>query len=295
VTALTETKNVLKVGLPKGSLQDATVALFAKAGFHISISSRGYFPAIDDDDIECMLIRPQEASRYVEQGLLDLAVTGFDWILGRDVIEVAELEYSKQLRRPVRWVVAVPMDSPIRTVADLNGKRIATEAVELTQNFLREQGIDAEVEFSWGATEVKPPYLADAIVDVTETGSSLKANNLRIVHEILSSTTRLIASREAMADDFKRNKIADVAMLLKAALEAQGKSMIVLNVHADNLVAVEDLLPSLKSPTVSPLKVPDWFSVSTIVNARDVRILIPRLKAAGAEDILELPLSKIVE
>jgi len=211
------------------------------------------------------------------------------------VIEVAELEYSKQLRRPVRWVVAVPMDSPIRTVADLNGKRIATEAVELTQNFLREQGIDAEVEFSWGATEVKPPYLADAIVDVTETGSSLKANNLRIVHEILSSTTRLIASREAMADDFKRNKIADVAMLLKAALEAQGKSMIVLNVHADNLVAVEDLLPSLKSPTVSPLKVPDWFSVSTIVNARDVRILIPRLKAAGAEDILELPLSKIVE
>ena len=157
MTALTETKNVLKVGLPKGSLQDATVALFAKAGFHISISSRGYFPAIDDDDIECMLIRPQEASRYVEQGLLDLAVTGFDWILGRDVIEVAELEYSKQLRRPVRWVVAVPMDSPIRTVADLNGKRIATEAVELTQNFLREQGIDAEVEFSWGATEVKPP------------------------------------------------------------------------------------------------------------------------------------------
>ena len=295
MTALTETKNVLKVGLPKGSLQDATVALFAKAGFHISISSRGYFPAIDDDDIECMLIRPQEASRYVEQGLLDLAVTGFDWILGRDVIEVAELEYSKQLRRPVRWVVAVPMDSPIRTVADLNGKRVATQAVEPTQNFLREQGIDAEVEFSWGATEVKPPYLADAIVHVTETGSSLKANNLRIVHEILSSTTRLIASREAMADDFKRNKIADVAMLLKAALEAQGKSMIVLNVHADNLVAVEDLLPSLKSPTVSPLKVPDWFSVSTIVNARDVRILIPRLKAAGAEDILELPLSKIVE
>ena len=295
MTALTETKNVLKVGLPKGSLPDATVVLFARAGFHIPISSRGCFPAIDDDGIECMLIRPPEASRYVEQGLLDLAVTGFDWILGRDVIEVAELEYSKQLRRPVRWVVAVPMDSPIRTVADLKGKRIATEAVELTQNFLREQGIDAEVEFSWGATEVKPPYLADAIVDVTETGSSLKANNLRIVHEILSSTTRLIASREAMADDFKGNKIADVAMLLKAALEAQGKSMIVLNVHADNLVAVEDLLPSLKSPTVSPLKVPDWFSVSTIVNARDVRILIPRLKAAGAEDILELPLSKIVE
>ena len=288
-------KQVLKVGLPKGSLQDATVALFAKAGFQISISSRGYFPTIDDDEIECMLIRPQEASRYVEHGLLDLAVTGYDWILGRDVIEVAELEYSKQLRRPVRWVVAVPEDSPIQTAADLNGKRIATEAVELTEKFLREEGIDAHVEFSWGATEVKPPYFADAIVDVTETGSSLRANKLRIVHEILSSTTRLIASRAAMDDSFKRGKIADVAMLLRAALEAQGKSMIMLNVHADNLLAVEELLPSLKSPTVSTLKVPDWFAVSTIVNARDVRALIPRLKATGAEDIIELPLSKVVE
>ena len=195
MTALTETKNVLKVGLPKGSLQDATVALFAKAGFHISISSRGYFPAIDDDDIECMLIRPQEASRYVEQGLLDLAVTGFDWILGRDVIEVAELEYSKQLRRPVRWVVAVPMDSPIRTVADLNGKRIATEAVELTQNFLREQGIDAEVEFSWGATEVKPPYLADAIVDrILERGRLLRLDGPSI-------RTKHLPADELRADD----------------------------------------------------------------------------------------------
>ncbi|HZK04597.1 MAG TPA: ATP phosphoribosyltransferase [Actinomycetaceae bacterium] len=295
MTAAAQEKKVLTIGLPKGSLQDATVALFAKAGFHISISSRGYFPAIDDDEIECMLIRPQEASRYVEKGLLDLAVTGFDWMLGRDVIEVAELEYSKQLRRPVRWVIAVPMDSPIRTLEDLRGKRIATEAVELTEKFLRGEGIEAEVEFSWGATEVKAPYLADAIVDVTETGSSLKANNLRIVHEILSSTTRLIASRAAMADDFKRAKIGDVAMLLQAALEAQGKSMLVLNVHADNLIAVEDLLPALKSPTVSQLKVPDWFAVSTIVNAKDVRYLIPRLKDAGAEDILELPLAKVVE
>lgn len=292
---MNDDKQVLKVGLPKGSLQDATVALFAKAGFQISISSRGYFPAIDDDEIECMLIRPQEASRYVEHGLIDLAVTGFDWILGRDVVEVAELEYSKQLRRPVRWVVAVPEHSPIRTIADLNGKRIATEAVELTEQFLADHGIDAEVEFSWGATEVKPPYLADAIVDVTETGSSLKANKLRIVHEILASTTRLIASRQAMADDFKRAKITDVAMLLKAALEAQGKSMLMLNVHAGNLTAVEDLLPSLKSPTVSTLKEPDWFAVSTIVNSRDVRTLIPRLKAVGAEDLVELPLSKIVE
>ena len=288
-------RQVLRVGLPKGSLQDATINLFARAGFQISVSSRSYFPAIDDDEIECMLIRPQEASRYIEHGLLDLAVTGYDWILGRDVVEVAELEYSKQLRRPVRWVIAVPESSPITTLADLQGKRIATEAVELTENFLREHDIDAEVEFSWGATEVKPPHLADAIVDVTETGSSLRANKLRIVHEILSSTTRLIASREAMADEFKAAKIADVAMLLRAALDAQGRSMLVLNVHADNLVEVEDLLPSLKSPTVSTLKVPDWFAVSTIVNARDVRTLIPKLKAAGAEDILELALNKVVE
>lgn len=287
--------SALRLGLPKGSLQNATVDLFAKAGFAISISSRGYFPAIDDPEIECMLIRPQEASRYVEHGLLDLAVTGFDWILGRDVVEVAELEYSKQLRRPVRWVIAVPEDSPIRTVADLEGKRIATEAVELTEAFLAEQGVTAEVEFSWGATEVKPPYLADAIVDVTETGSSLRANKLRIVHEILSSTTRLIASREAMADDWKRSKIDDLAMLLRAALTAQGKSGLMLNVHESNLAVVEDLLPSLKSPTVSTLKEPGWFAVNTIVDSHLVRGLIPRLKGAGAEDIVELALSKVVE
>lgn len=285
----------LQLGLPKGSLQNATVDLFAKAGFTISISSRGYFPAIDDEEISCMLIRPQEASRYVEKGLLDLAVTGYDWILGRDVVEVAELEYSKQLRRPVRWVVAVPEDSPIRTVADLQGTRIATEAVELTDKFLAEQGIQAEVEFSWGATEVKPPHLADAIVDVTETGSSLRANKLRVVHEILQSTTRLIASRQAMADDWKRAKIDDLAMLLRAALLAQGKAGLMLNVHESNLVAVEDILPSLKSPTVSSLKEPGWFAVNTIVDERDVRTLIPKLKAAGAEDIIELALSKVVE
>ncbi len=288
-------KQVLKLGLPKGSLEHATVELFAKAGFHIAISSRGYFPAIDDDEIECMLIRPQEASRYVEKGLLDLAVTGFDWILGRDVVEVAELEYSKQLRRPVRWVIAVPEDSPIRTIHDLDGKRIATEAVELTEKFLAERGINAEVEFSWGATEVKPPHLADAIVDVTETGSSLRANKLRIVGEILSSTTRLIASREAMADEWKRAKITSLAMLLRAALLAQGKSALMLNVHESNLAVVEDLLPSLKSPTVSTLKAEGWFAVTTIVNEHDVRSLIPQLKAAGAEDIIELALSKVVE
>jgi len=287
--------NLLNLGLPKGSLQNATVDLFAKAGYAISISSRGYYPTIDDDEIRCMLIRPQEASRYVEHGLIDLAVTGFDWILGRDVVEVAELEYSKQLRRPVRWVVAVPEDSPIRTIKDLAGTRIATEAVELTEQFLAANGIEAEVEYSWGATEVKPPHLADAIVELTETGSSLRANGLRIVHEVLRSTTRLIASRAAMADPWKRAKIEDLAMLLRAALAARGKSGLMLNVHEDNLAIVESVLPSLKSPTVSKLQAEGWFAVNTIVDQDDVRLLIPRLRAAGAEDIVEFPLSKVVE
>ena len=285
----------LWLGLPKGSLQNATQQLFARAGFQIDISSRGYYPTIDDPEISCMLIRPQEASRYVEKGLLDLAITGYDWILGRDVVEVAELEYSKVSRRPVRWVIAVPEDSPIQTLADLNGKRIATEAVELTERVLAEAGIQAEVEFSWGATEVKPPHLADAIVDVTETGSSLRANRLRIVHEILASTTRLIASRAAMADEWKRAKIGDIAMLLRAALLAQDKSALMLNVHGDNLAAVEEILPSLKSPTISQLQTPGWYAVNTIVDSHLVRELIPRLKAAGAEDLVELALAKVVE
>jgi ATP phosphoribosyltransferase len=287
--------SILKLGLPKGSLQDATVDLFAKAGFNISVSSRSYFPSIDDDEIECMLIRPQESARYVEHGLLDLAITGFDWILKRDVVEVAELVYSKQLRRPVRWVVAVPNDSNIRSVEDLAGKRIATEAVELTEQFLGERGIVAEVEFSWGATEVKPPYLADAIVEVTETGSSLKANNLRIVHEILQSTTRLIANRAAMADPWKRGKIDDIAMLLRGALAAHGKVGLMLNVHEQNLAKVEGILPSLKSPTISKLQAEGWYAVNTIVDRELVRKLIPRLKSSGAEDIVEFALNKIVD
>lgn len=285
----------LRLGLPKGSLQDATIELFGRAGFTISASSRSYFPSIDDDEIECMLVRPQESARYVEHGLLDLAITGFDWILQRDVVEVAELVYSKQLRRPVRWVVAVPIDSPIHSVADLVGKRIATEAVDLTEQFLAQQGIEAEVEFSWGATEVKPPYLADAIVEVTETGSSLRANNLRIVHEILTSTTRLIASRAAMADPWKRTKIDDIAMLLRAALAAHGKVGLMLNVHERNLAAVEGILPSLKSPTISKLQAEGWYAVNTIVDENHVRRLIPRLRASGAEDIVEFPLNKVVE
>jgi ATP phosphoribosyltransferase len=287
--------STLKLGLPKGSLQDATFQLFEKAGYTVSVSSRSYFPAIDDDEIECMLIRAQEMARYVEHGLLDAAITGHDWILKRDVVRVAELVYSKQLRRPVRWVVAVPVDSPIKTVADLAGKTIATEAVELTKQFLEEQGITAEVELSWGATEVKPPYLADAIVEITETGSSLKANNLRIIHEIMRSTTQLIANKAAWADPWKKAKIGKLAMLLQAALAARGKVGLMLNIHEKNLATVEGILPSLKSPTISKLQAEGWYAVNTIVDESLVRDLIPKLKGAGAEGIVEFPLNKIVD
>ncbi len=287
--------SVLKLGLPKGSLQDATIQLFEKAGYSISLSSRSYFPAIDDDEIECMLIRAQEMARYVEHGLLDAAITGLDWILKRDVVQVADLVYSKQLRRPVRWVVAVPTESSIHAIQDLRGKRIATEAVDLTRQFLEEHGIEAEVEFSWGATEVKPPYLADAIVEVTETGSSLRANNLRILHEVMRSTTQLIANRAAWADPWKRGKIGRLAMLLRAALAARGKVGLMLNVHEQNLATVEKLLPSLRSPTVSKLQSEGWYAVNTIVDEEIVRDLIPRLKESGAEGIVEFPLNKIVD
>jgi ATP phosphoribosyltransferase len=287
--------SVLRLGLPKGSLQDATVQLFDKAGFTISISRRSYFPTINDAEIECMLIRPQEMSRYVEHGLLDAAITGLDWILKRDVVKVAELVYSKQLRRPVRWVVAVPTDSPIQSIRDLAGKHIATEAVDLTKQFLDENQIEAEVEFSWGATEVKPPYLADAIVELTETGNSLRANNLRIVHEIMHSTTQLIANRQSWEDGWKRKKIDQIAMLLRAALAARGKVALMLNVHEVNLRNVEDLLPALKSPTVSKLQAEGWYAINTIIEEDLVRELIPKLKDAGAEGIVEFPLNKIVD
>ncbi len=287
--------SVLKLGLPKGSLQDATVQLFGKAGYTVLISSRSYFPTIDDAEIECMLIRPQEMSRYVEHGVLDAAITGLDWILKSDVVKVAELVYSKQLRSPVRWVVAVPKDSPIQTLRDLAGKRIATEAVDLTNQFLDENQIEAEVEFSWGATEVKPPYLADAIVELTETGSSLRANNLRIVHEIMHSTTQLIANRQSWKDDWKREKIGRIALLLRAALAARGKVGLMLNVHEANLTKVEDMLPSLKSPTVSKLQAEGWYAINTIVDEHLIRDLIPQLKDAGAEGLVEFPLNKIVD
>ncbi len=285
----------LKLGIPKGSLETSTIELFRKAGWTITVSSRSYFPAIDDDDVECMLIRPQEMARYVELGVIDVALTGKDWILDHDVVEVAELVYSKQLKRPVRWVVAVPEASSIQSVADLQGKRIATEAVALTERFLAQHGVVAQVEFSWGATEVKPPHLADAIVDVTETGSSLRANKLRIIAEIMQSTTRLIANRTAYADDGKRAKIDRFAMLLTAALAADGKVGLMLNVPEAGLGRVEAILPSLKSPTIAKLRAEGWYSGSTIVDENVVRDIIPELKAAGAEDIVEYPLNKIVE
>lgn len=285
----------LKLGIPKGSLESSTIDLFRKAGWTITVSSRSYFPSIDDDDVECMLIRPQEMARYVELGVIDVALTGKDWILDHDVIEVAEFVYSKQLKRPVRWVVAVPEASPIQTVADLQGKRIATEAVALTERFLARHGVTAQVEFSWGATEVKPPHLADAIVDVTETGSSLRANKLRIIAEIMQSTTRLIANRTCYAEPGKRVKIDRFAMLLTAALAAGGKVGLMLNVPEAGLARVEAVLPSLKSPTIAKLRAEGWYSVSTIVDESVVRDIIPELKAAGAEDIVEYPLNKIVE
>ncbi|MFC1641266.1 ATP phosphoribosyltransferase [Myxococcota bacterium] len=287
--------NRLKIGLPKGSLEQSTIELFRKAGYRITVSSRSYFPGIDDEEIECVLIRPQEMARYVELGVLDAALTGLDWILDRDVVRVTDLVYSKQLKRPVRWVVAVPEDSAIRAVQDLEGKRIATEAVELTTRFLAQNGVTASVEFSWGATEVKPPHLADAIVDVTETGSSLRANKLRIIAEIMQSTTQLVANRNAYADGWKRSKIDRIALLLKAALVAQGKVGLMLNVREANLARVEALLPSMKSPTVSKLQAEGWYAVSTVVDETVVRDIIPDLRDAGAEDIVEYALNKVVE
>lgn len=289
--------NILKLGIPKGSLQEATVELFRKAGYKIRISSRSYYPLIDDPEIECLLIRAQEMARYVEAGLLDVGLTGYDWVIenNADVHEVCELVYAKTSAKPVRWVVAVPNDSPINSPKDLQGKRIATEVVGMTKRYLDKHGVTAEVEFSWGATEVKPPYLADAIVEITETGSSLRANNLRIIDEIMQSTTRFIANKEAYKDELKKKKIDKIAMLLKSVLYARNKVGLMLNVPEANVEAVENLLPSLKAPTVSNLKTPGWYAINTILDETIVREIIPKLKKAGAEDIVEYPLNKIVE
>jgi ATP phosphoribosyltransferase len=286
----------LKLGLPKGSLQDATLELFRRAGYEVTVNPRSYFPVIDDDEIECMLIRAQEMARYVEDGILDAGLTGKDWILENDasVVEVADLVYAKQTFGKVRWVLAVPEKSPFQSVKDLGGKIIATELVKVTERYLAENGVKARVEFSWGATEVKPPVLADAIVEVTETGSSLRANGLRIVETVLESNTKLIANNAAWADAWKRDKVERVVMLLKGAIEASGKVGLMLNVRRADLERVLAVLPALKRPTISNLSDPDWLAVNTIIEEKTVREIIPRLKAANAQGIVEYPLNKIV-
>jgi len=289
--------NLLKLGIPSGSLQEATAELFRRAGYKITFSSRSYYPSIDDDEIECLLIRAQEMARYVQDGVLDAGLTGYDWIMenGADVYEVAELVFSKVSRRPVRWVLCVPEDSPVQTVQDLQGKRIATEAVGLTTRFLQRHGVTARVEFSWGATEVKPPKLADAIVEVTETGSSLRANHLRIVDEVLTSTTRFIANHAAWADPWKQSKISDIALMLHGAMAAEGKVGLMMNVPRDRLKQVLALLPALQQPTISSLADEAWVDVNTILDESVVRHIIPRLKAAGARGIVEYALNKVIE
>ncbi len=286
----------LKLGIPKGSLENATVDLFRKAGFNITTSSRSYFPAIDDPDIECMLIRAQEMARYVEDGVLDAGLTGRDWVLENDadVVTIADLIYAKQSFGKVRWVLAVPEASPVQNVKDLQGKIIATELVGATKRYLAQFGVTARVEFSWGATEVKPPELADAIVEVTETGSSLRANKLRIVETVMESNTQLVANKDAWADSWKRQKLEDMKMLLEGAISALGKVGLMLNVHKDNLAAVLGALPALKNPTISHLSDGEWLAVNTILDESTVRTIIPRLKQAGAQGIVEYPLNKIV-
>ena len=287
----------LKLGVPAGSLQEATADLFRKAGYKITYASRSYYPAIDDPEIQCTLIRAQEMPRYVEDGSLDCGLTGYDWVRENDakVHEVAELVFSKVSRQPVRWVLAVPDDSPIRGVKDLQGKRIATEVVNLTRRWLADHGVEAHVEFSWGATEVKPPRLADAIVEVTETGSSLRANNLRIVTDVLQSTTRFIANLRAWDDPWKRQKMEDLVLMLQGAMAAEGKVGLMMNVPTGQLEEVVKILPALQKPTISSLSDKEWVAVNTIIDENVVRHIVPQLKAAGARGIVEYPLSKIID
>jgi len=297
MTETTETPRLLKLGIPAGSLQESTAELFRRAGYNIKFSSRSYYPSIDDDEIECLLIRAQEMARYVEEGILDAGITGHDWVLESeaDVHEICELGFSKASRRPVRWVLCVPDDSPVKTVKDLEGKRIATEAVGLTRRFLKEHGVNAKVEFSWGATEVKPPRLADAIVEVTETGNSLRANNLRIVTELIQSTTRLIANKNSYEDPWIREKLGNIALMLESCLAAEGKVGLMMNVRRDNLQDVLGELPALQSPTVASLSDPDWVDVNAIIAESVVRTIIPKLKAAGARGIVEYSINKIID
>ena len=288
--------SLIKLGLPKGSLQESTFALMRKAGWTFRVGSRSYVPSVNDPDIAARLIRPQEIARYVQLGLLDAGLTGYDWIYenGADVIEVAELCYSKATSNPVRWVVAVPNDSPIQSVKDLQGKRIATEAVGLTTRYLADHGVTADIEFSWGATEVKAPELVDAIVELTETGSSLRANHLRIIDTVLTSTTRLIANKDAWADASKRAKIEQLALLLQGALNAENKVILKMNARKADVAAISDVLPALHAPTVNTLSDPSWVAIETVVEEIVVREIIPALKAAGASGIIELALNKVV-
>jgi ATP phosphoribosyltransferase len=286
----------LKLGIPKGSLENATIDLFRRAGFTITTSSRSYFPGIDDPEIECMLIRAQEMARYVEDGILDAGLTGRDWIEenGAQVVPVADLIYAKQSFGKVRWVLAVPESSGFHTVRDLQDKIIATELVATTKRYLASHGVTAKVEFSWGATEVKPPVLADAIVEVTETGSSLRANKLKIIDTVLESNTQLIANKQSWSDEAKQRKLLDIKMLLDGAINALGKVGLMLNVHKNDLQQVLGVLPALKRPTISHLSDDEWLAVNTILDESTVRDIIPRLKQAGAQGIVEYPLNKIV-
>jgi ATP phosphoribosyltransferase len=289
-------EQILKLGIPKGSLQEAALAKMAKAGFHISVSSRSYVPYVDDEELMIRLIRAQEISRYVEHGYLDCGITGYDWIIenGSDVHEVGEFIFSKVSSKPARWVLAVPETSPIKSAKDLEGKRIATEVVNITRKYLQDNNVKAEVEFSWGATEVKAHELVDAIVEITETGSSLRANKLRIVDTLLSSTPRLIVNHTAWKDSWKRKKIETLAMLLKGALDAESKVGLKMNLERKNLEKLLQSLPALRNPTVSTLTQEGWIAVETVIDERVVRELIPQLKAAGAEGIIEYPLNKVV-
>ena len=286
----------LKLGLPKGSLENATIELFRKAGFNIATSTRSYFPSIDDPEIDCMLIRAQEMARYVEDGVLDAGLTGRDWVEenGAQVVTITDLIYAKQSFGRVRWVLAAPEASAFQRVEDLEGKVIATELVETTKRYLQSRGVKAKVEFSWGATEVKPPELADAIVEVTETGSSLRANKLRIIETILESNTQLIANSVSYQDEWKRRKLEDIQMLLEGAMNAQGKVGLMLNVKRDDLAAILGILPALKNPTISQLSDQEWVAVNTILEESTVRTIIPRLKQAGAQGLVEYPLNKVV-
>ena len=289
-------QKILKLGVPKGSLQNSTFKLFKKAGYNFSVSSRSYYPEVDDPELQAMLIRAQEMAGYVEKGIIDCGLTGKDWVMEQNakVKEVAELNYAKEGLRPVRWVLAVPNDSKIKKIKDLEGKRISTELVGYTKRWLKQNKVKANVDFSWGATEVKPPLLCDAIVELTETGSSLRANNLRIVEVLFESTTRFIANKEAWGNSFKRKKIENLALLLQGALAAEEKVGLKMNVPKASMNRIMSLLPAINSPTVSPLAEEGWFDVDTIIDDKTVRDLIPRLKEVGATGIVEYPLNKVI-